>query len=51
MRLVWLPGYVVCLALVVVCLILNFITTFVHSLAQSGAEYYEKKLRAQRGRA
>ena len=51
MKALWGVAYVLSITAVVVCLIVNFCTTFAHSLAQSCLEHAEKKLRAQRGRA
>ena len=51
MRALWHALYWPALAIVVLCLIANFLTTFLHSLAQDVVEFSEKKLRAQRGRA
>ena len=51
MKALWHLAYWPALLIVVLCLLINFITTFIHSLAQDVAEFSEKKLRAQRGRA
>lgn len=51
MRALWHALYWPAMVVVVLCLIVNFLTTFLHSLAQEAAEYAEKKLRAQRVRA
>jgi len=51
MKHIWHLAYWPALIVVVLCILINFLSTFLHSLAQDVAEHADKKLRAHRVRA